>query len=219
MNEGEPVLYYVKDGPKREFAQEELQIVPPGTELSPKVFRWCEKKKLLKLSFLVHPSNPGDSIQETDRDMNNIKIANLANPTDNEDATNKKYVDEKTETIDFFPFFVKICRQKSFHWDIHKKKQHAGITQTTTQTVKYIIKMNVITFDQSGLINHATQNKKYLRRPRISSLNSKERHFFSFTKDRVFDLLFKFPLLYRKVSLFLLSWIKTDGPWIEQMTN
>ena len=39
MNEGEPILYDVKDGPKREFAQEELQIVPPGTELPPKVIR------------------------------------------------------------------------------------------------------------------------------------------------------------------------------------
>ena len=163
------------------------------------------KKKLLKLSFLIHPSNPGDSIQETDKDTNNIKIANLANPTDNEDATNKKYVDEKTETIDFFPFLSKYAGRSLFIETFIKKKQHAGITQTTTQTVKYIIKMNVIAFDQSGLINHATQNKKFLRRPRISSLNSKGRHFFSFTKDRVFDLPFKFPLLYRKVSLFLLS--------------
>ena len=72
------------------------------------------KKKLLKLSFLVHPSNPGDSIQETDKDMNNIKIANLANPTDNEDATNKKYVDEKTETIDFFPFLSQYAGRSLF---------------------------------------------------------------------------------------------------------
>ena len=98
----------------------------------------------------------------------------------------------KKQKQSIFPFFVKICRQKSFHWDIHKKKQHAGITHTTTQTVKYIIKMNVIAFDQSGLINHATQNKKFLRRPRISSLNGKGRHFLSFTEDRVFDLPFKF---------------------------
>ena len=38
----------------------------------------------------------------------------------------------------FFLFFVKICRQKSFHWNIHKK-----IKQTTTQTVKFIIKINL----------------------------------------------------------------------------
>ena len=47
--------------------------------------------------------------------MNNINIVNLANPTENEDATNKKYVDEKTETVYFFIFFGKICRQKSFN--------------------------------------------------------------------------------------------------------
>ena len=32
---GEPVLYTLKDGPKRGFVREELQIVPSGTELPP----------------------------------------------------------------------------------------------------------------------------------------------------------------------------------------
>ena len=35
VNEKEPVLYYLKDGPKRGFVREELMIVPPGTELPP----------------------------------------------------------------------------------------------------------------------------------------------------------------------------------------
>ncbi|PFX12993.1 hypothetical protein AWC38_SpisGene22967 [Stylophora pistillata] len=35
VNEKEPVLYYLKDGPKRGFFREELQIVPPKTELPP----------------------------------------------------------------------------------------------------------------------------------------------------------------------------------------
>ena len=35
VNEREPVLYYLKDGPKRGFVREELMIVPPGTELPP----------------------------------------------------------------------------------------------------------------------------------------------------------------------------------------
>ena len=34
-NENEPVLYYLKDGPKRGFVREELMIVPRGTELPP----------------------------------------------------------------------------------------------------------------------------------------------------------------------------------------
>ena len=34
-NENEPVLYYLKDGPKRGFVREELMIVPKGTELQP----------------------------------------------------------------------------------------------------------------------------------------------------------------------------------------
>ena len=35
VNKNEPVLYYLKDGPKCGFIREELQIVPPGTELPP----------------------------------------------------------------------------------------------------------------------------------------------------------------------------------------
>ena len=34
-NENEPVLYYLKDGPKRGFVREELMIVSKGTELPP----------------------------------------------------------------------------------------------------------------------------------------------------------------------------------------
>ena len=34
-NKNEPVLYYLKDGPKRGFVREELMIVPKGTELPP----------------------------------------------------------------------------------------------------------------------------------------------------------------------------------------
>ena len=34
-NKNEPVLYYLKDGPKRGFVREELMIVPRGTELPP----------------------------------------------------------------------------------------------------------------------------------------------------------------------------------------
>ena len=32
---GEPVVYYLRDGPKRGFVREELQVVPWNTELPP----------------------------------------------------------------------------------------------------------------------------------------------------------------------------------------
>ena len=35
VNENEPVLYYLKEGPKRGLVREELMIVPRGTELPP----------------------------------------------------------------------------------------------------------------------------------------------------------------------------------------
>ncbi|CAH3123729.1 unnamed protein product [Pocillopora meandrina] len=39
VKKGKPVLYCLKDGPKRGFVREELQIVPPGTELPPEGIR------------------------------------------------------------------------------------------------------------------------------------------------------------------------------------
>ena len=53
------------------------------------------KKKTMKNSFALDPSNPSKSIQETDKHMNSKKIFNLANPTDQQDTVTKKYVDEK----------------------------------------------------------------------------------------------------------------------------
>ena len=35
VRENEPVLYYLKDGPKRGFLTEELMIIPKGTVMSP----------------------------------------------------------------------------------------------------------------------------------------------------------------------------------------
>lgn len=46
------------------------------------------------MSFSINPSNSGKSTQETDKDMNNKKIAYLANPTDKEDVANKQCVDK-----------------------------------------------------------------------------------------------------------------------------
>ena len=98
------------------------------------------EKKTIEISFSIDLSNPGESIQETEKDMNNKKIRNLADPTDNEDAANKKYVDEKTETIDSFTFFLpNMPSEVSSLRHSSRKKQHAGITQTTTQTMKYFI--------------------------------------------------------------------------------
>ena len=51
------------------------------------------------MSFSIDAIIPDESIQETDKDMNNKKIVKLANPTDNEDAANKKYVDEKRKQL------------------------------------------------------------------------------------------------------------------------
>ena len=39
VNKGEPVLYYLKDDPKRGFAREEFKSVLPGTELPPEGIR------------------------------------------------------------------------------------------------------------------------------------------------------------------------------------
>ena len=75
------------------------------------------------MSFSIDLSNSDQSIKETNKDMNNQKIINPYNPIDHQDKVTKKYVDEKTENW-FILFSVKICPQKSSHWDIHQGKSN-----------------------------------------------------------------------------------------------
>ena len=41
VKSGEPVLYYLMDGPKRGFVRSELQVVPVDTEASPYLILLC----------------------------------------------------------------------------------------------------------------------------------------------------------------------------------
>ena len=52
MNKNEPVLYYLKDGPKLGFIREELQIVPPRTELPPEGIKF---ENTVRKEFLNRP--------------------------------------------------------------------------------------------------------------------------------------------------------------------
>ena len=60
------------------------------------------KKNYYKMSFSIVPSNLGDTVKETDKDMNNTKSSILPMQI----TPNKKYVDEKTETIHFLSKYV-----------------------------------------------------------------------------------------------------------------
>lgn len=76
------------------------------------------------MSFSINPSNSGKSTQETDRDMNNKKIAYLANPTDKEDAANKQCVDKtkNNQKQSIYLFLVKIYRRSLFIEALIKEK-------------------------------------------------------------------------------------------------
>ena len=52
MNKNGPVLYYLKDGPKLGFIREELQIVPPRTELPPEGTKF---ENTVRKEFLNRP--------------------------------------------------------------------------------------------------------------------------------------------------------------------
>ena len=52
MNKNEPVLYYLKDGPKLGFIREELWIVPPRTELPPEGTKF---ENTVRKEFLNRP--------------------------------------------------------------------------------------------------------------------------------------------------------------------
>lgn len=79
------------------------------------------------------------------------------------------------------------------HWDIHlRKSNHAGIIPTKLiQWSTYQNKFCATAFDQLGLYNRATQNRKFhedLEHP----LRKTMKDTFSVSNDRVFDLPFKF---------------------------
>lgn len=112
VNKKEPVLYYLKDEPKRGFVGEETQIVP--LELSCLLKKFVDWKKIIKMSFSIDASIPDESIQETDKYMNKKKIVKLVNPTDNEDAANKKYVDEKRKQL-IYSLFCQNTQKKISH--------------------------------------------------------------------------------------------------------
>ena len=55
------------------------------------------------MSFSIVPNNLGDTVKETDKDMDNTKSSILPMRM----TPNKKYVDEKTETIDFLSKYLR----------------------------------------------------------------------------------------------------------------
>ena len=109
----------------------------------------------------------------------------LTNPTDNDDEANKRYVDEKTETIDLSSFSLKhagrnrfietFIREKATRWFHADHNSNSQILHQNTLCV---------TFDQSGL-NNATQKRKF---------HSRKGHFFEKQLKTLF--LFLLPSFY-----------------------
>ena len=151
------------------------------------------EKKTIEISFSIDLSNPDESIQETEKDMNNKKIRNLADPTDNEDAANKKYVDEKTETIDSFTFFFTKYAPRSLFIETFIKEKATCCYHTDHNSDNEVLHYNsivLIFFDQSRLNNYATQNRKFHSDQEYPLQQTMEDTFSFFHENWKFDLLF-----------------------------
>ena len=179
VNEGELVIYYLKDRPKREFLQGELQIVSSWSRVSSWRNSLIKKKSIKKVSFSINPSNSGKSTQETDKDMNNKMIAYLANPTDKEDAANKQCVDKtkNNQKQSIYLFLVKIYRRSLFIETLIKEKATCWyhIDHNSNNEVCYYNNVSVncfrsirielprntkkLNFNQTKNINFTTQGK------------------------------------------------------------
>ena len=70
--------------------------------------------------------------------MNNEKIVNLANPTDQQYAVTKKYVGQKTETIDLFSSLPNYA-PRSLSIETFIKKKSNVLVSHRPQTVKFFI--------------------------------------------------------------------------------
>ena len=140
--------------------------------------------------------------------MNNQKIVNLSEPTHNEDVANQKYVDEKTETINLFTFLSKYANKSLFIKTFIKEKATYGYhtNHNSNRAIFHQNKFCAAAFDQSGLNNHATQNRNISLRSKISTSINNGRHFFLFGQNRYFDL----PFLTDPFILSIISVVKIN---------
>ena len=100
--------------------------------------------------------------------MKNQKIINLANPTDHQDTVTKISMLIKRKQYIYSLFCQNMLPEVSSLKHSLQKKQCAGTTQTTTQTVKYFIQITLVLL---LLINQewtTMQYKKNSLRPKIS---------------------------------------------------
>ena len=66
-----------------------------------------------KIYDTVFSVNNGNMVMQTNIDLNNHKIINLANPTDDSDACNKRYVDIVDTKINYLSYYTKDHRYKN----------------------------------------------------------------------------------------------------------
>ena len=147
------------------------------------------KKNYYKMNFSIVPSNLGDTIKETDKDMNNRKIVNLCQSKWQRRRSKQEVCWWKNRDN---RYFVKICRQKSFRWDIYKKSNM--LVSHRPQLKQWCISSKQMCHCFRSIRIQQPCNTKQInsRRPKISSLKNNGRHFFSFIEDRVFDPPFQF---------------------------
>lgn len=99
----------------------------------------------------------------------------------------------KTETIDLFSFLSKYAKRNFSLRHPSKKKQSCWYYTDKTHTVKYVSKKILChCFRSIRIVQPCNTKQKISRRPRTSTQKNNERHFFSVSNDRVFDLPFKF---------------------------
>ena len=127
------------------------------------------------------------------KDINNKKIVNLANLTENEDAVNKKYLDNKKLKQSIFSFFLsKYANRGLFTKTFVKEKEKCcyHTNQNSNSELLHYYYFSVTAFDQSGLSSHmhATQSNTISLRPRISTSSNNETQLFFFSKNWQFDL-------------------------------
>ena len=102
--------------------------------------------------------------------MNNQKIINLANPTDHQDIVTKiSMLIKKQKQYIYSLFCQNMLPEVSSLKHSLQKKQCAGTTQTTTQTVKYFIEITLVLLLSINQEWTTMQYKKNSLRPKIST--------------------------------------------------
>ena len=145
-----------------------------------------------KIYDTVFSVNNGNMVMQTNIDLNNHKIINLANPTDDDDACNKRYVDIVDTKINDLSYYTKDHRYKNvFGKDFYDLIETSrfnlihGVSGVVINGVlpNFVLETDRFIIDYNPKYGLKLSTKTHIRTADIFNQNSSFTFFMSFMHD------------------------------------